>query len=297
MRSASKQKIGGLFVGLATVDVSYVVENVPRPNQKISVPEQLITAGGPATNAAVTFAFLGGRARLVTAAGRHPLSRMIRDDLARQSVRLHDMAAGSEDPPPISSVMVLRDSGERSVVSANSAVLSPKASRFDKKWLTGVSLVEVDGQYMPLCIAAAEAAHQRRIPVILDSGSWKAGMAQLLPFVDTAICSRDFRPPGCGNEDEAAAYLIRRKLRCVAITRGGSSIGWYENGKAGEIRIEKPKSRVVDTLGAGDILHGAYCFHAGQGLGFREALQAAAQVATFSCRFRGTREWMSHYRY
>ena len=82
-RSDVDRRPSGLFVGLATVDVSYTVDAVPRRNQKISVKAQLITPGGPATNAAATFAFLGGRTTLVTAVGAHPLSAVIRDDLTR----------------------------------------------------------------------------------------------------------------------------------------------------------------------------------------------------------------------
>jgi len=295
MKSSPKQSCSGLFVGLAAVDISYAVEDIPRPNQKISVPEQLVTAGGPATNAAATFAFLGGRATLVTAVGRNLLSRIIRDDLAHHSVRLHNMAGDCDGPPPVSSIMVLRRTGERSVVSANAAVFSPIKKAFDPKWLAGVSILEVDGQYMPLCIAAAKAASERNIPVVLDSGSWKPGMARLLRFVDTAICSGDFRPPGCRSEDEAFEYLVSHKMRRVAITRGERPIRYYDDGITGEIRIPSPQRRAVDTLGAGDIAHGAYCYYSAQSQGFRDALQAAARVATFSCRYRGTRQWMKNF--
>ena len=71
-----------LFVGLATVDLIYTVDEVPRRNQKISVSGQQVSAGGPATNAATTFAFFGGRAELVTAVGSHPLAAVIRGGLA-----------------------------------------------------------------------------------------------------------------------------------------------------------------------------------------------------------------------
>jgi sugar/nucleoside kinase (ribokinase family) len=54
--------------------------------------------------------------------------------------------------------------------------------------------------------------------------------------------------------------------------------------------------RPVDTLGAGDILHGAYCYYACRpGANFRDTLVAAARVATFSCRYVGTRSWMRKY--
>jgi sugar/nucleoside kinase (ribokinase family) len=282
----------GLFVGLATIDVSYTVDEVPRRNQKISVPTQRITPGGPANNAAATFAFLGGCTTLVTAIGSHPMATVIRDDLKRLSVRLHDMASGRRDSPPVSSIMVHRATGERSVVSANAAVFSPVRADFDPRWLNGVSIVEVDGQYMPLGIAAAEAACERGIPVVLDSGSWKPGLSKLLPFLDTVICSAEFRPPRCRSEREVFEFLLARGIRRVAVTRGATSVRFVENGKRGEVRV--PKMRPVDTLGAGDIFHGAYCYYASQpGTAFAQALAAAARIASFSCRYPGTRLWMS----
>ncbi len=295
MKSAPsiRSRPSALFVGLAAVDVSYTVDEVPQRNQKISVASQLITAGGPATNAAATFAFLGGRAGLVTAVGRHLLASVIRDDLSHFKIRLHDQARERREPPPLSSIMVHRSTGERSVVSANAAVFSRVSHRFKPRWLSGVSIVLVDGQYMDLCIAAARAAKERGIPVVIDCGSWKPGMAKLLPLVNTVICSGDFRPPRCKSEDDVFGFMLRRRIQRVAITRGQSSIRYAEGAERGEIAMRKV--RPVDTLGAGDIFHGAYCYFAAGGNSFREALAAAARVASFSCRYRGTRSWMSEF--
>jgi sugar/nucleoside kinase (ribokinase family) len=294
MKSLPHYRPRGLFVGLATIDISYTVDEIPRRNHKISVDAQLVTPGGPASNAAATFARLGGRATLVTAVGAHPLATVIRGDLAQLSVRLHDMARGRREPPPISSILVHRATGERTVVSANAAVFSAIRAEFNPRWLAGVSMVEVDGQYMPLCIAGAKAAHNRGIPVVLDSGSWKPGMAGLLPFVSIAICSGDFRPPGCRTAKEVFEFLAARKIRQITITRGGASIQFVDNGVRGEIPVRK--IRPVDTLGAGDIFHGAFCYYASQpGKTFRDALQSAARIAALSCRYPGTRSWMAQF--
>lgn len=281
----------GLFVGLATVDLTYSVDDVPRCNQKISVPGQHIAAGGPATTAAATFAFLGGRAALVTAVGSHPLGTIIRTDLERFDVALHDLARRRKEPPPVSSIMVVRDTGERTVVSANAAVFSPIPAEFNPRWLSGVQILQVDGHYMPLCVAAARLAHRRGIPVVLDSGSWKEGMSGLLRFTDIAICSDDYRPPGCRDVEDVLEFFAARRIRQVAITRGGGPIRFVDHRESGTVAVEK--IRPVDTLGAGDIFHGVFCYYAGQqGYNFRDALAAAARAATFSCRYPGTRLWM-----
>lgn len=81
----------------------------------------------------------------------------------------------------------------------------------------------------------------------------------------------------------------------AAMTRGQEPILYYSPDGSGEIEIGGAK-RVIDTLGAGDILHGAFChFHVNQEQPFRDALASAAKVATFTCQYFGTREWMRHW--
>lgn len=279
-----------LFVGLATIDLLYVVDEMPRRNAKISVSGQQITSGGPAANAAVTFAALGGSSTLVTAVGQHALAAVIREEMGRFSVTLHDVGAAQCVAPPVSSILVLRNTGERTVVSANATAFPPLSFVFDPRWLEGVSILLVDGHYMQLCINAAQLARSRKVLVVLDSGSWKENMGALLPYVDIAICSDDFRPPDCRDDIDALEFLGRAGIARVAITRGAAAIRYRQDGVAGEIPVEQVLAR--DTLGAGDILHGAFCFRACQGYTFIDALKFAAQLATFSCRHIGTRAWI-----
>jgi len=281
----------GLFVGLATLDLAYVVDKIPPRNAKISVPGQQVSAGGPAANAAVTFAFLGGRSALVTAVGKHPLGIVIRQDLDHSSVSVRDVARNRKEAPPVSSILVLRGSGERTVISANAAAFPPISLEFNPEWLTGVSIMQVDGHYMPLCIAGAQLGRSRGIPVVLDGGSWKEGMAELLPSIDIAICSNDYRPPGCRDNGDTLEFLAEQGIRQVAITRGADPIIYVDQRKRGKIPIARV--RPTDTLGAGDILHGAFCYYASQmGRSFRDALAFAARFATVSCLHLGSRLWM-----
>ena len=292
-RHLTDSKCKALFVGLATIDLSYVVDKIPRRNEKISVSSQEITSGGPAANAAITFAALGGSCALVTAIGKHALAAVIRDEMRRFSIALHDIGAEQSAAPPVSSILVLRGTGERTVVSANAAAFPPISVLFDPRWLEGVRILLVDGHYMQLCIRAAQLARSRGIPAVLDSGSWKQGMEDLLPWVNIAICSDDFRPPGCRDDIDALEFLARAGIARVAITRGAAPIRYRQDGAAGEIPVEQVFAR--DTLGAGDIFHGAFCFRTCEGYAFIDALKFASQLATFSCRHIGTRAWIGEF--
>jgi pfkB family carbohydrate kinase len=80
-------------------------------------------------------------------------------------------------------------------------------------------------------------------------------MAELLPLIDIAICSDDFRPPGCRDEADAVEFIAGPGIRQLAITRGAAPIIYLDNRRRGTVSIERVHP--TDTLGAGDIFHGA----------------------------------------
>lgn len=281
----------GIFVGLSTIDVVYSIDQFPAANSKVAARSQDLFVGGPATNAAFTFGHLGGEPTLVTTAGRHVLSSVVRKELQRHSIQLIDLNSDFDEVPVISSICII-GTGERNVISANAKRVKALPARVDERVLEDAAIVLVDGHYMQACQVWASAARARGIPVVLDGGSWKDGTQDLLDSVDTAICSADFLPPGCSPGDEVVNYLRDCSVTNIAITNGAEAVRFQAGVSSGMVQV--PQVRVVDTLGAGDIFHGAFCYHASIGRGFVEALEAAATIAAESCRFRGTREWMNH---
>jgi len=279
----------GVFVGLSTIDVIYGVRSFPEPNSKVKAQSQDIFVGGPATNAAITFAHLGGEATLVTALGRHPLATLVRDELRKYRVGLTDLHPGFDGVPVISSVAV-NSAGERNVISSNAVRMGEIPVSVDDAICEEAAVLLIDGHYMQACQFWARTAHARGKHVVFDGGSWKPGTEELLGMVDTAICSADFQPPGCSSPEQTLDYLRRQGVRRIAISQGGAPILYIDEGQSGVIEV--PQVELVDTTGAGDVLHGAFCFFAASGRGFVEALRAAAAVASESCRSRGTRAWM-----
>jgi sugar/nucleoside kinase (ribokinase family) len=275
----------GLFVGLVTLDVVYLVADLPQPNQKIVALGDAVTAGGPATNAAVTFGYLGDEAVLLGIVGAHPMSQGIVSDLQGR-VNFVDLHPDRSQPPPMSSILVTQATGDRAVVSRNTVQSQAAVEAIPGDILQGVDMVLLDGHQMAVGKAIAQ---QSQVPVVLDGGSWKAGLEEVLPHVNYAICSANFYPPGCETSEAVFAYLRACQISRIAITHGGQPIQYFDQGKVGEIAV--PQIRPVDTLGAGDVFHGAFC-HAILRSGFQEALAEAADAAAKSCMFFGTRAWM-----
>ncbi|BAU09883.1 PfkB protein [Leptolyngbya sp. NIES-3755] len=271
----------GLFVGLVTLDLIYLAEAPPSSNQKIVAEETAIAAGGPATNAAIAFQHLGNSATLIGAIGSHPICHLIKSDLQACGVQSVDLDPTKTESPPVSSIVVSKSTGDRAVVSINAV----KSQVTDYSvLLDDIDIVLIDGHQMQIGSAIAKQARERNIPVAIDGGSWKPGFETVLPYVDYAICSANFHPP---TNQTVFDYLQNFGISHIAITHGKNTI------KLPTLEIDVPQVPVVDTLGAGDIFHGAFCHYILEH-SFIDALFKAAHVASHSCRFFGTREWIKH---
>lgn len=282
-------KYCGLFVGLITLDFIYLVRQFPQQNEKIVALDYLSSAGGPATNAAITFATLANSARVMGVLGKHSNAGIIHDDLQQYNVQLSDLEDNYSESPPVSSVIVTEGTGDRTVISLNAVKSRATPEQIPTGILEGVDVVLIDGHQMDVGEAIAKEAKSKGIPIIIDGGSWKEGFDRILPFVDYAICSANFYPPTCKTAEEVVDYLAGFTIPHIAITNGAKAIQYWSDRDRGSIPI--PSVKVVDTLGAGDIFHGAFCHYICT-VDFIEALASAARIASRACQFFGTRAWI-----
>lgn len=317
------EAVRGLFVGLATLDCVYLVDAPPGSNEKITAREQTLAAGGPAANAAIAFAAMGGTAVLLTPLGAHPLAALVAADLTGAGVHVRSVDAAAVDVPAVSSIYLTGATGDRSVVSVNGAARLVAAPDWVPEVVASADVLLLDGHHPRLALTAARAAVERRVPVVLDAGSWKPVFDELLPLADVVICSADLRVPGLIDgtaPDEPAAdepapgepaadepapdepavpddhaltagALLDRGARRVAISRGAAPILWWTARDSGEVAVPQVVAR--DTVGAGDVLHGVFALAWASGAPFQAALAAGAEAASRKCAVLGPSAWRS----
>lgn len=294
MRNApvSEKAPVGVFVGLATLDVIHRIAKPPAVNQKITSTAQFVAAGGPAANAAVTFAALGGDATLVTALGDDPVADLIRADLAAYGVSVVDASAGSSRAVPVSAVSVLESTGDRSVVSLDAVNSDAPAPEGFDDLMASADVVLVDGHHPLIARAAAASAAARRTALVVDAGRWKPVMTDLVVHATDVVCSNDFRVPGTSDSESTAAALVDSGVRTVVTTHGGDPVQWWSEGESGSVPVEPVM--VVDTLGAGDAFHGAYAYFSTRiGTDVAERVERSSRVAALRCSVVGPRAWLS----
>ncbi|MGQ8335358.1 PfkB family carbohydrate kinase [Sunxiuqinia sp. A32] len=278
-----------LFVGLSTLDIQYFTDVFPSSNEKVKTNEPLLLVGGPATNASVAYSFLGGQSTLVSGVGNSPFRKLFTDDFEQNRIEHIDLYTDSEQLPVLASVITSKSNGDRNIFTYNPSdkVTVDVPSLFNK---FNPKLVHIDGFYPEVAEQVCIEAKKRNVPIVFDGGSWKPHLNNLLKYVDYAICSANFHPPKCTSPNDVFLYLDREGVSFPVITQGEKSILYLHEGNIREVPVNNIDPE--DTLGAGDFFHGAFCHYILQQISMKSALEKAAALATKTCQYIGTREWL-----
>ncbi len=273
----------GLFVGLTTFDLVHYVDRFPHSDEKVQAAGRWVGAGGPAANAAVAFAALGGSPTLLTAIGDGTLSAAAREDLAALGVRVVDLAEGGSLP---TSSVTVDGSGRRTVVSLNALGFNESEMVDRVPDFEGLDVVVVvDSHYPSIVRKVLSGVAGSGAPVVFDPGGYKDHVYDLMRKCSHVIASRSLDP------DISSAQLLERLLeqgpQVAAVSAGSEPTLASIDGRA--VELVAPRVEAVDTMGAGDVLHGAYAYGISQGARPRKALEEATATASQSCLRRGPR--------
>ena len=272
----------GLFVGLCTKDILYYTDDLPAHNHKSKTEDFATYIGGPAANAAITYAALGGDATLATCLGDSTESRAMIEELNGYGVKVLNYS--EYDTVPNTACIVVSSDGKRTILSGQHKFEVNREydlSEYD------FALFDCNQQEISLDILANLKASEEKT-VVLDTGSLKPNIEKFLERADIVIASEDFT-----DTEGHTVFEMNCNASHKAITRGEKPILYGEKEISAEIPVEKTEA--VDTLGAGDIFHGAFCYgYFEKRYACEEALKFAGKVASESVKYRGPREWMKH---
>ena len=265
----------GCFVGLTTLDYVFYVDSQPQENAKTKTGNYKRFVGGPAANAAITYSLLGGNATLVTCLGNTVESVYIKKVLNDYGVTV--LNCTDDDAMPNIAAISVDQYGNRRIFSGQNRYNIGNAPELEKP---DFCLFDLNQQELSLGIL-----QNCNCEIVLDAGSWKGDTSEFLKKAAIVIASENFRNPA-GQDVFSIKECINAKK---AITRGEKPVILTD----GEIPVEPVVCS--DSLAAGDIFHGAFCFaYYHKRCDFRAALAYASKIATESVKYVGPREWAKH---
>ena len=276
-------------VGVAVLDLIYGVECLPSTDCKMYARSFVESGGGLAANAAAAVACLGGKAVLYSRVGDDAMGASALSGLSEVGVDIRNVRriVGSQTPH---SVVLVDPKGDRALIHFGSDLLDPDASWLPLQQILEGQVVLGDIAWTQGAVRALTAARNAGLPAVIDADTSTSALA-----IDAVAAASHvvFSRPGLASlfdTDDPEEGLRRAASRApfVAVTLGAQGVLWLDQRGKLQSCPAIPVA-AVETVGAGDVFHGAFALALAEGRNNRQAIQFAAAAAAIKCGRSGGR--------
>lgn len=274
-----------LCIGIPVRDLVFRTPKMPARGSKEIASHFEEFCGGNSLNAAIGIVRLGGRASLCGPMGdaKETASRYMFDQLAHEGIDTQHLVHMKGLVTPLSAIMI-DPTGERTAVTFRDPELWKVKLPPADLLLEDCAAVLAESRCAEFCTDLCTEAVRRGIPVIIDVDRAMSLREGLLTASTHLVFSSESLQETAGESDEGEALKKIANLTpsFLAGTRGPRGTIWLDAD--GELQ-ETPAFPVhtVDSLGAGDVFHGAFALAITEGQELREALRFASAAAALKC--------------
>ena len=277
-------------VGLNATDTLILLPKFPAYAGKVPFAGELLSPGGQVASAMVACASLGMRVKYIGTVGDDERGRVQMESLLDSGINLEHVQVRTNCPNQTAYILIDNTTGERTVLWSRPECLRLDPDEITDEMILSGSLLHIDGHDTPAVAKAASIAKRNGIPVTVDVDTIYHGFDRVLPNVDYLIASSEFPVQWTNERDPFKALeLIQNEygMKVAAMTLGAHGALARVDGRF----VYSPAFVVncVDTTGAGDVFHGAFCYAVLRGLPMREALDISNAMAALNCTAIGAR--------
>jgi sulfofructose kinase len=277
-----------MCVGHAVQDFVFSLPTLPDRGAKYRAERFDAVGGGPAATAAVTVARLGGRASLAARVGADAIADTIAKELEHHAVDCRYLRRFEGCGSSLSAVMVDR-AGERMIVNYLDERIPAGADWLPDAATIGAQAVLADTRWPEGAQRALESARAAGIPAVLDADCpVPAGGALLRAATHVAFSAEGLAELANDDDPERALRAIAAATRAwCCVTLGADGVLIIDGDRVA--RQKAFQVPVVDTLGAGDVWHGAFALALAEGSDASRACRFASAAAAIKVQRRGGR--------
>lgn len=293
MSSTLDKPHAGVFdvvgLGYTATDYLAIVPHLPEFDTKLEATRLSIQGGGPVATALVTVRRLGLSSSYIGKVGDDSFGAFMLSELARERVDVANVVCEKGAESQFAFIMVDGGSGHRTIVWTRGSVSKLKKGEADLAAIDACGCLLLDDLEVEAAIEAALRARDAKVPIVLDAGTLREGMRELVSLCDFVVAGREFGTQLTGRSDPlAAAESIHDSTGKVSVVTMGEE-GCVCVGAAGVHRQGAFEVRAVDTTGAGDVFHGAFAVGILKGWDVPRVLEFSSAVAAMKCRHLGGR--------
>ena len=279
-----------LCIGMPVRDLTFRIDGLPERGFKVNASHFDEICGGNALNGAIGIVRLGGRASICGPMGdaKETSSKYIFEKLGHEGIETRHIVHMPGLVTPISNIMI-DPSGERTIVTFRDPELWKVQLPPSDELLKDCHAILTENRCAEFCTDLCAEARRRGIPVIVDVDRTMSMREGLLTASSHLVFSSEALQATAGVADDAEALkkIARLTPSFLAGTRGALGTLWLDDN--GNLQ-QTPAFPVhtVDTLGAGDVFHGAFALAITEQQELRDALRFASAAAALKCtRFGG----------
>jgi len=277
-------------VGLNATDTLILLPHFPVYAGKMPLTREIVSPGGQVATALVTCAKLGLRTKYIGTVGDDQRGRIQLDSLRETGMNLDDVEVRKNCPNQTAYILIDQSTGERTILWHRDDCLALDPLRITEEKITAARLLHIDGHDTAAVARAAEIARQHQIPVTVDVDTIYPGFDRVLPNVDYLVASSEFPARWTGEKDPFRALeLIQNEyhMPVAAMTLGQYGALARQQNQF----IYSPGFAVdcVDTTGAGDVFHGAFCYAVFENMPLPEILEFSNAMGALNCTALGAR--------
>jgi sulfofructose kinase len=281
-------------IGQNATDTLILLSHFPAYAGKVAFDREILSPGGQVASAMVTCAKLGLRVKYIGTVGDDERGNIQLESLRGSGIDLSDVEVRRNCPNQTAYILIDRSTGERTVLWQRAECLRLAPESITEEKITSARLLHIDAHDTLTVARAAEIARRHHIPVTVDVDTIYHGFDRVLPHVDYLVASSEF-PVQWTNERDPfrALQMIQEEFHIpvAAMTLGAHGALARIEGKF----VYSPAFVVncVDTTGAGDVFHGAFCYAVLQNMPMRETLEFSNAMAALNCTALGARGGIS----
>jgi len=277
-------------VGLNATDTLILLPRFPTYGGKVIFEREVLSPGGQVATAMVTCAKLGLRTKYIGTLGDDERGVIQLESLRGSGINLDDIEIRPNCPNQIAYILVDQSTGERTVLWRRDECLRMEPATLTAEKIASARILHIDGHDTPAVARAAEIARRHQIPVTVDVDTIYPGFDNVLPNVDYLLAGSAFPSSWTHEPDPFRALAMIQEeygMRVAAMTLGAEGALGRMNGKF----TYSPGFIVdcVDTTGAGDVFHGAFCYSLFENMLLRDSLEFSNAMAALNCTALGAR--------
>lgn len=278
-----------LCVGHVVQDFVFAVDTMPSAAQKYRAKDFQTVGGGPAATAAVAISRLGGSATLAARVGQDSIADLIVAELENYDVDCRYVKRLGNCMSSLSAVLV-DDDGERLIVNYLDADLADDSSWLPPHLPDGIDAVLADTRWPDGALHAMCLARDAGVPAVLDGDLPVPVDGELVRTATHVAFSAAGLAEFSGVADtEQALQMVAAKTDAwCCVTLGEQGTMYLEGGEPCLVPAFVVEAR--DTLGAGDVWHGAFALGLAEGQALTAAMRFASAAAALKVAAGGGRD-------